>query len=114
MEYSESSVKLSVERELTIITPEDYKLSQNYPNPFNPTTTIQYTLPMRDQITVTVYNMLGQEVIRLMDNEEKPAGTYQLTWNGLDKNGAQVSSGMYFYSMRSPHMQKTMRMTFLK
>ena len=57
MEYSESSVKLSVERELTIITPEDYKLSQNYPNPFNPTTSIQYTLPMRDQITVTVYNL---------------------------------------------------------
>lgn len=114
MEYSESSVKLSVERELTIITPEDYKLSQNYPNPFNPTTSIQYTLPMRDKITVTIYNMLGQEVVRLMDNEEKPAGTYQLTWNGLDKNGTQVSSGMYFYSMSSPHMQKTMRMTFLK
>ena len=114
MEYSESSVKLSVERELTIITPEDYKLSQNYPNPFNPTTRIQYTLPMRDKITITIYNMLGQEVVRLMDNEEKPAGTYQLTWNGMDKNGAQVSSGMYFYSMRSPHMQKTMRMTFLK
>ena len=114
MEYSESSVKLSVERELTIITPEDYKLSQNYPNPFNPTTSIQYTLPMRDKITITIYNMLGQEVVRLMDNEEKPAGTYQLTWNGMDKNGAQVSSGMYFYSMSSPHMQKTMRMTFLK
>jgi len=69
---------------------------------------------MRDKITITIYNMLGQEVVRLMDNEEKPAGTYQLTWNGMDKNGAQVSSGMYFYSMRSPHMQKTMRMTFLK
>jgi hypothetical protein len=114
MEYSESSVKLAVERELTIITPEDYKLSQNYPNPFNPTTTIQYTLPMRDKITVTVYNMLGQEVIRLLNNEEKPAGTYQLSWNGMDKNGVQVSSGMYIYSMSSPHMRKTMRMTFLK
>jgi len=114
MEYSESSTKLSVERELTIITPEDYKLSQNYPNPFNPTTTIQYTLPMRDKITVTVYNMLGQEIVRLMNNEEKPAGTYQLSWNGLDKNGVQVSSGMYIYSMSSPHMRKTMRMTFLK
>jgi len=114
MEYSESSVKLSVDRELTIITPEDYQLSQNYPNPFNPTTTIQYTLPMRDQITVTVYNMLGQEVVRLMNNESKPAGTYQISWNGMDKNGVQVSSGMYFYTMSSPHMQKTMRMTFLK
>ena len=114
MEYSESSVKLSVDRELTIITPEDYKLSQNYPNPFNPTTTIQYTLPMRDQITVTIYNMLGQEVVRLMNNELKAAGTYQLSWNGMDKNGVQVSSGMYFYTMSSPHMQKTMRMTFLK
>ena len=49
-----------------------------------------------------------------MNNEEKPAGTYQLSWNGMDKNGVQVSSGMYFYTMRSPHMQKTMRMTFLK
>ncbi|MEE3302751.1 MAG: FG-GAP-like repeat-containing protein [Candidatus Neomarinimicrobiota bacterium] len=114
MEYSETSVKLSVDRELTIITPEDYKLSQNYPNPFNPTTTIQYTLPMRDKITVTVYNMLGQEVVRLLNNEEKPAGTYQLSWNGMDKNGVQVSSGMYIYSMSSPHMRKTMRMTFLK
>ena len=114
MEYSETSTKLAVERELTIITPEDYKLSQNYPNPFNPTTTIQYTLPMRDNITVTVYNMLGQEIVRLLDNKEKPAGTYQLSWNGLDKNGVQVSSGMYIYSMSSPHMRKTMRMTFLK
>ena len=61
MEYSKTSVKLSVERELTIITPDDYKLNQNYPNPFNPTTTIQYTLPMRDKITVTVYNMLGDK-----------------------------------------------------
>lgn len=114
LEYSQSSVKLAVERELTIITPEDYKLSQNYPNPFNPTTTIQYTLPMRDKITVTVFNMLGQEVVRLLNNEDKPAGTYKLSWNGLDKNGAQVASGMYIYSMSSVNMHKTKRMTFLK
>ena len=81
MEYSESSVKLSVERELTIITPEDYKLSQNYPNPFNPTTEISFTLDNASNVNLTVFNMLGQ-VVKVLENASLNAGIHSYNWDG--------------------------------
>lgn len=78
--------------------PSDYQLAQNYPNPFNPMTTIQYGLPTAANITLKIYNILGQEVVTLVDGFSN-AGTFQAVWNGRNSVGNQVASGMYFYSL---------------
>lgn len=101
-------------RDLTIIMPEDYKLKQNYPNPFNPNTTIEYTMPVANVISLTIYNMLGQEVLRLVDNERKDSGKYSVLWNGQDTNGKPVSSGTYFYELRFGNLSKVRQMTLIK
>jgi hypothetical protein len=78
--------------------PDDYQLAQNYPNPFNPTTIIQYGLPVAADVTLRIYNVLGQEVITLYSGQ-RGAGTFQTVWNGRNSAGNQVASGMYFYSL---------------
>ena len=75
--------------------PSSYVLAQNYPNPFNPSTTIRYELPVRALVTLKVYNLLGQEVATLV-NEEKDAGSYQVEFDGTG-----FSTGVYFYRMRA-------------
>ena len=92
----------------------DYKLSQNYPNPFNPTTTISYTLPERGLVSMIIFNSLGQEVTRLLNNQEMSAGTYDLKWNAKDGNGSKVASGIYFYQLISNDVVKTKKMILLK
>jgi hypothetical protein len=79
-------------------TPVVYELAQNYPNPFNPTTTIQYGLPAAANVTLKIYNILGQEIMTLV-NEQKNPGTYQTIWNGRNSAGIHVASGVYFYSL---------------
>lgn len=113
MEYSGKSTDLSV-RDVVLITPDDYKLNPNYPNPFNPSTTIEYTLPIASKISISIYNVIGQEVANLVQLQDKSAGTYQVTWNGLDNNGNKVASGTYFYSMRFGNFVKTKQMTLMK
>ncbi len=113
LEWSGESSELAV-KDVVLITPDQFKLNQNYPNPFNPTTTIEYTLPIASTISLTVYNMLGQEVVKLVNNENKPAGSYSVQWNGLDRNGVKVSSGTYFYTLKFGNFSKTKQMTFLK
>jgi hypothetical protein len=71
--------------------PREFKLYDAYPNPFNPSTTIRFDLPVESDVTLTVYDVLGKEVTRLIE-ERKQAGRYEFTWNVND-----VSSGVYFY-----------------
>ncbi len=78
--------------------PTEYNLAQNYPNPFNPVTMIEYSLPHTSHVRLTVYNVLGQLVTTLVD-EERPAGQFVVEWNGTGTNGARVGSGVYFYTM---------------
>jgi hypothetical protein len=75
--------------------PTEYALYQNYPNPFNPTTSIKLALPIDGEISVAIYNVLGQKVRSLL-NEERKAGYHTVQWNGTDDNGVQVTSGVYF------------------
>ena len=113
LEWTGASTELAV-KGIVLITPEDYKLNQNYPNPFNPTTTIEYTLPIASQLSISIFNVMGQEVATVLPLQDKQAGTYRVSWNGMDNNGNQVASGTYFYSMRFGNFTKTKQMTFMK
>ncbi len=88
----------AVEESITDILPASFQLEQNYPNPFNPSTSIWFDLPTRAKVTLTVFNLLGQEVSTLVD-EDLPAGRHLSTWDGHSDNGAPVASGIYFYKL---------------
>ena len=88
--------------------PEEFKLSQNFPNPFNPTTKILYSVRKSSKVTIKVLDVLGQEIETLV-NEEKPAGSYEITWNA-----ANLPSGTYFYQMRTGNFVQTKKMILLK
>jgi len=94
--------------------PTAFSLSTATPNPFNPSTTIAYEVPEQTHITLTVYNLLGQEVVRLMD-QVQAAGRYEAVWHGVNSRGAGVASGVYLYRIVSGNGYKdTKRMTLLK
>ncbi len=93
--------------------PYEYSLSQNYPNPFNPTTTIKFQLPETKHITLTVYNQLGEKVKTLVDGI-RSAGSYSVTWDGTNRNGQKVSSGMYVYKIQAGKFTKVNKMMILK
>ena len=81
-------------------TPLAFTLFQNYPNPFNPTTRIEYKLTASSHVTLRIYNILGQEVASLVD-EEQSSGSHLLEWNGRSSTGLSVSSGVYFYRLET-------------
>lgn len=87
---------------------DNYSLSQNYPNPFNPTTMINYQIPVSGVVTLKVFDLLGREVARLM-NEEQQAGVYSVQFEG--KN---LSSGLYFYQLQSGSFISVKKMMLLK
>jgi len=93
--------------------PQRFSLNQNYPNPFNPTTVITFTLPERQEIVLQIFNVLGQKV-KTLAKGVKEAGQYRLVWDGRDDNGNRVSSGIYFYQLKSPRFNKTMKMMYVR
>jgi hypothetical protein len=93
--------------------PYRFELSQNYPNPFNPTTTIEFSVPRRVQVTIEIFNVLGQRV-RTLVNESKSAGSYRVEWNGTDNTGSSASSGMYLYRFQAGDVVQTKKMLLIK
>ncbi len=93
--------------------PSKFNMSQNYPNPFNPTTTIEFNLPTKSNVTVIIYNLLGQEVQQLV-NQQYSAGNYKVTWDGTSSNGEQSATGMYFYQIVTDNFIETKKMVLLK
>ena len=93
--------------------PARFALGQNYPNPFNPVTRLDYTLPRRSRVMIQVYNILGQEVVTLV-NMELPYGEHTAVWNGMDRFGKPVASGVYFTEMRTRNFRQTKKMLLLK
>ena len=81
-------------------TPQTFTLFQNYPNPFNPSTRIEYSLPSQSHVSIKIYNLLGQEVATLID-EQQVNGTHVVEWNGKSTNGFSVSTGVYFYRIEA-------------
>ncbi len=82
-------------------SPERYVLSANYPNPFNPITRIDYQVPVVSILTLGVYNLLGQEIIRLVEQRAHPPGNFSVVWNGHSWNGQLVPAGVYFYRLEA-------------
>jgi hypothetical protein len=80
--------------------PKEYSLLQNYPNPFNPSTTIRYGLPEQSQVTLKIYNILGQEV-RTLVSDIQEAGYRSVVWNSSNNSGQVVGSGVYFYRLQA-------------
>jgi len=94
-------------------TPKQLYLNQNYPNPFNPTTTIQYGLPEDASVSLTIYDIQGNEIITI-DNGLRQAGWYHHTWNGLNDNGQPVSTGLYLARLQAGSYSRTIKMVYLK
>ena len=88
------------------------KLS-NYPNPFNPETTIRYQLPNNGKVELAIYNLKGQKVKQLV-SDQLSAGQHSIVWNGKDSNDKRVSSGIYFYKMKTDNHEETKKMILLK
>ncbi len=109
----ESTVTGIEAKELSIITPDDYTIDQNYPNPFNPSTTIRFSLPVDKNITLKVYDILGNEVASLLNDDFKK-GAYEVTWDGANNSGVKVASGTYIAELRFGNFAKSIKMTLLK
>jgi hypothetical protein len=93
--------------------PTVYALSQNFPNPFNPTTTIEYSIPQSGNVNLVIYNMAGQKV-RTLVNENQPASYKKVVWDGKNDMGETVGAGMYFYKLVSGNFSKIQKMTLIK
>ena len=90
------------------ILPSKYSLSQNYPNPFNPNTTIKYSIPNASKVRLTLFNLLGEEVTTLV-NEEKIPGNYSVEFNA-----SALTSGVYFYQLKAGEFMSVKKMMLLK
>lgn len=95
------------------ITPEKFELLGNYPNPFNPSTTIIFNLPKKQKVEINIYNIVGEKIIRLVDQEFN-AGRNEIIWNGKNQNGSSVQSGVYFYSIKTMNEIKADKMILIK
>jgi hypothetical protein len=100
--------------------PVVFELGQNYPNPFNPSTAIPFKAGSRKlgagiptRTTLKIYNVLGQLVRTLVDEEKSP-GNYQVIWDGKNQKGNEVSSGIYFYQLKAGNYKETRKMSLLR
>ena len=115
--YKELYLVTEIEPEINFI-PETFSLKQNYPNPFNPTTRIEFTLPVTADVELMIFNILGQQVATLI-NDQRSAGYHSVLWNANDSNGMKLSSGIYFYKLKATgtdgnEFQEIKKMVLLK
>jgi len=104
----DGSYKYSDEVDVNFIFANDFRISQNYPNPFNPSTTIEYQIPQASFVTIKVYDVLGKEIVTLV-NEEKPAGIHEVNFEPKD-----LTSGLYLYKISAGGFEQTRKMLLLK
>jgi hypothetical protein len=95
------------------VIPMRSHLSQNHPNPFNPSTVIEFTIPQRTHVEVSVYNLRGQRVANLID-KKMSRGSFRTIWNGRDESGLPVTSGIYYYRLKTDDYIETRKMVLLK
>ncbi len=107
LKTTNGGVSLVEEEEIDEI-PTDYSLSNNFPNPFNPSTKIRYSVPQTSNVMIKVFDILGKEIETLV-NEEKPIGTYEITWSA-----GNLPSGIYFYRLQAGSFVETKKMVLMK
>lgn len=95
------------------IVPDGFRLHDNYPNPFNPSTTIRFDVRQQSGVTIAVFNMLGQRIATLVDEQMAP-GTYTVRWDGTTDAGAKVASGLYIYRMEAGSFVSAHKMILTK
>ncbi len=105
--YSGVATAIGVESD-EVGLPAEFTLSQNYPNPFNPGTVIRYSIPRAEEVSLVVYNMIGEEVAQLIDGR-KPAGNFSVEWNAFN-----MASGVYLYRLTAGDFVWTRKMVLLK
>jgi len=98
---------------LELEVPIEFWLSQNYPNPFNPMTVIEFSLPISGLVTLTIYDLLGREVITLVNNRQS-AGWHSVTWNGRNRSNVPVAAGMYIYALKTEQRTVSKKLVLLK
>ncbi len=98
---------------ISVGAPKDYKLYNNFPNPFNPSTKIAFELPKASHVTLKIYDVLGREVAQVAD-QSYPAGYNETTWYGINGDGEQVASGVYFCRITAGAWSKVIKMMMLK
>ncbi|NQV49877.1 MAG: T9SS type A sorting domain-containing protein [Candidatus Marinimicrobia bacterium] len=104
---------VSLDEEFGKQTAHIFTLFQNYPNPFNPATTLRFQIPVQSSVNVTVFDVQGHEVIMLR-NAMESAGSHELIWNGMDKTGHPVSTGVYFCRLRTDQHSQTIKMLLIR
>ncbi|MCX6834959.1 MAG: C25 family cysteine peptidase [candidate division Zixibacteria bacterium] len=107
------SLVTDVDEDTVSMLPVQFALHQNYPNPFNPSTNIAFDLPVHSDVSLRVYNLLGQQIAQLIDGSIE-AGFHSLTWNGTTASGEPAGSGVYFYRLESGNATFTKKMILLK
>jgi hypothetical protein len=93
--------------------PRSFQLLQNFPNPFNPTTTIRFSLPRRAQVRLIIYDVLGNEIVTLKNQEMMP-GTHEVIWAAKDVRGLAVPSGVYFYRFQTNGYTQIRKMLLIR
>jgi len=111
--YFNNKILLTDIKTKTNTAPNRFKLFQNYPNPFNPETKIKFELATQSQISLTIYNTLGEKITELI-NEIKPANSYEINWNGRNSKGIIVPSGIYFAQLKTGDNIFTIKMILLR
>ena len=110
---STATLSRSLSTDERIGVPDEFALKQNYPNPFNPVTRILYDIPEASNVTITIYNLLGNQVKTLVSGYQEP-GYKTILWNATNERGAPVSAGMYLYSIKAGDFHQTKKMLLLK
>jgi hypothetical protein len=110
-EFENTQTFVGVEESFEV--PKTYSLRQNYPNPFNPVTHISYDILEATNVTIQIYDLLGQ-IVNTLVNERKEPGAYVIRWNGLDQSGSKVANGVYIYRLKTERFTENRKMLLLK
>ena len=110
---NENSTYQGLVTENILPVPTDFMLGQNYPNPFNPRTVIQYKAPTLGHVTIAIYDILGREVIQLVNGIQEP-GYRAIIWDAKNEAGLSVGAGLYFYQLKTTAYVNTKKMVLVR
>ena len=111
--YLNNSISTDITSGSDLPLPTEFHLAQNHPNPFNPSTDISFSLPRKSRVRLEIYNLLGQQVRSLLD-DELMSGQHTITFDGRDNDGQAIASGVYFYRIKTADDVRTRKMVMIK